>query len=102
VFEGEAATVRRTNQELLVRCDAVLIFYGAGDEAWKRTTETDLQKIKISRQGRPLLNIFTYLASPMTDHKQDCIDIGEENLIMGLETFNEAAIQPLIEAMKNV
>jgi hypothetical protein len=101
VFEGDAATVRQTHQELLARCDAVLIFYGAGDEAWKRTTETDLQKIKSSRPGKPLLNIFTYLAAPMSDHKQDCIDVGEENLIMGLETLSEAAMQPLVEAMKD-
>jgi hypothetical protein len=100
VFEGDAATVRRTNQDLLATCDAVLVFYGAGDEAWKRTTETDLQKIKSCRRGKPLLNIFTYLAPPLTGHKQDCIDMGEENLIMGLETFTEAAMQPLVEAMK--
>jgi hypothetical protein len=100
LFEGDAATVRQANQELLARCDAVLIFYGAGDEAWKRTTETDLQKIKSSRPGKLLLNVFTYLAAPMTGHKQDCIDMGEGNLIMGLETFNEVAMQPLIDAVK--
>ena len=101
IFEGDAATVRQANQELLATCDAVLVFYGAGDEAWKRTTETDLQKIKSSRLRKPLLNIFTYLAAPMTGHKQDCIDMGEENLIMGLEAFSEAAMQPLVEAMKD-
>jgi hypothetical protein len=100
VFEGDAATVRRAHQELLTSCAAVLVFYGAGDEAWKRTTDTDLQKIRSSRPGKPLLNILTYLAAPMTGHKQDCIDMGEENLIMGLETFTEAAVQPLIEAVK--
>jgi TIR domain-containing protein len=101
VFEGDAATVRETHQELLARCDAVLIFYGAGDEAWKRTTETDLQKIKSSRRGKRSLSVFTYVAAPMTGHKQACIDIGEEKLIMGLETFSEAAMQPLVEAMKD-
>ncbi len=100
VFEGDAATVRQANQELLTNCAAVLVFYGAGDEAWKRTTEVDLQKIKSCRRGKPLLNVFTYLAPPLTDHKQDCIDMGEDNLIIGLETFTEAAMQPLIEAMK--
>ena len=100
VFEGDAATVRQANQELLRSCAAVLVYYGAGDEAWKRTTETDLQKIKSLRREKPLLNIFTYLAPPMTGHKQDCIDMGEQNLIIGLETFTEAAMQPLVEAMK--
>ena len=102
VFEGDAATVRQAHEELLATCDAVLIFYGAGDEAWKRTTETDLQKIKSSRRGKPLLNIFTYLAAPVTSHKQDCIDMGEENLIVGLETFSErTAMQPLVKAIKD-
>ena len=99
LFEGDAATVRQGHQELLTSCAAVLVFYGAGDEAWKRTTETDLQKIKSLRRGKPL-NIFTYLAPPMTGHKQDCIDMGEENLIVGSETFVEATVQPLIEAVK--
>ena len=100
VFEGDAAEVRKANQQLLTNCAAALVYYGAGDEAWKRTTETDLEKIKSLRRGKPLLNIFTYLAPPMTGHKQDCIDMGEPNLIIGLETFSEAAMQPLVEAMK--
>jgi hypothetical protein len=100
VFEGDATTVRRAHQELLTGCDVVLVFYGVGDEAWKRTVETDLQKIKSSRRGKRSLAIFTYLAAPLTGHKQDYIDMGEENLIMGLETFTEAAMQPLVEAVK--
>jgi hypothetical protein len=36
----------------------------------------------------------------LTGHKQDCIDMGEANLIMGLETFTEAAMQSLVEAVK--
>jgi hypothetical protein len=100
LFEGDAARVRQAHQDLLTSCAAVLVFYGAGDEAWKRTTDTDLQKIKSLRRDKPLLNIFTYLAPPITGHKQDCIDMGEENLIVGSGTFIEAAVQPLIEAVK--
>src|SRR6185295_19876430 len=29
VMEGDAATVRRHNQQLLTRCDAIVVFYGA-------------------------------------------------------------------------
>ena len=54
VFEGDAATVRRNNQDLLTRCDAVIVFYGAGDESWKRTVESDLRKMKGYRGDRPL------------------------------------------------
>jgi hypothetical protein len=100
VFEGDAATVRQWHQELLNQCDAVLIYYGAGDEAWKRTTDKDLLKINSFRREEHSPPIFTYLAAPLTGHKQDSIDMGEENLLMGLEMFTEAAMQPLIEAMK--
>jgi hypothetical protein len=100
VFEGDAAVIRRSHEELLTRCDAVLIFYGAGDEAWKRTTDIDLQKMKSSRRAASSPAIFTYLAAPLTGHKQDFIDMGEANLIIGLEMFTEAAMQPLVAALK--
>ena len=100
VFEGDAATVRRANDELLARCDGLVVFYGLGDEAWKRMTESNLQKAKASRIGRPLLANTTYLAPPSTGHKQDCIDMGEENLVNGLEMFSEAALAPLVATVK--
>jgi len=99
LFEGDAAAVRQSHEDLLTKSDAVLVFYGAGNEAWKRTTDADLQKSKSYRRGVPLA-IFTYLAPPLTGHKKDCIDMGEEGLIVGLETFAEAALQPLIDAVK--
>lgn len=100
--EGDAAAVRQSHEELLIRCDAVLIYYGAGDEAWKRTTDVDLQKIKSSRREAASPAIFTYLAAPLTGHKQDYIDMGEERLILGLETFTEATMQPLVEALRTL
>jgi hypothetical protein len=78
----------------------VLVFYGAGDEAWNRTTDKDLLKINSFRREKHSPPIFTYLAAPLTGHKQDCIEMGEENLLMGLEMFTEAAMQPLIESVK--
>jgi len=100
VFEGDAASVRQSHDELLNRCDAVLIFYGAGNEAWKWTTRNDLEKIKSSRKEKPLLSVYTYLSSPKTDHKQDYIDMGEPNVINGLDGFSEAAIQPFLDTLK--
>jgi hypothetical protein len=100
VFEGDAAVIRQSHEELLTRCDAVLIFYGAGDEAWKRTTDIDLQKMRSSRRAASPPAIFTYLAAPLTGQKQDSIDMGEERLIIGLEMFSEAAMQPLVAALK--
>lgn len=99
LFEGDAAAVRQSHEDLLTKSDAALVFYGAGNEAWKRTTDADLQKSKSYRRGVPLA-IFTYLAPPLTSHKQDYIDMGEERLIVGLEKFTEPALQPLIDTLK--
>jgi len=90
VFEGDATAVREANQKLLATCDAIIVFYGAGDEPWKRTMDNELRKMQGYRSGKPLLASYTYLADPMTSDKQDLIDLEEPNLINGLENFAEA------------
>jgi hypothetical protein len=99
-FEGEATAVREAHQQLLTTCDAVVLFYGAGDEAWKRTIDNDLKKMPGYRGSRPLLANYTYLAAPKTTDKEDLIDMEEPNLINGLESFSEAEMGALMEAMK--
>ena len=99
-FEGDATAVREAHQQLLTTCDAVLLFYGAGDEAWKRTIDNDLKKMPGYRSGKPLLASYTYLAAPKTSDKEDFIDMGEPNLINGIEDFSEAAMAALMQAMK--
>ena len=89
-FEGDATAVREAHQQLLTTCDAVMLFYGAGDEAWKRTIDNELKKMPGYRGGKPLLASYTYLADPKTTDKEDLIDMEEPNLINGLEDFSEA------------
>jgi len=100
VFEGDAATVRRTNQDILSQCDAVMLFYGAGDEAWKRTVESDLKKIQGYGRAKPLLASFTFLAQPATADKNELIELEESNLINGMDGFSEAAMKPLLKAFE--
>jgi len=101
VFEGDAATIRQANQDLMTRCDAVILFYGAGDEAWKRTVENDLIKMKAYREGKPLLSNHVYLAPPVTDDKQELIELEEANLISGLDGFKDSEMQPFIDLLKS-
>lgn len=100
VFEGDAATVRQANRDLLVQCDGVILFYGEGEEAWKRTVESDLRRIRADRNGRPFSANFTYLADPPTDEKNELIELEEPNLINGLQGFSEAAMAPFINALR--
>lgn len=89
-FEGDATAIRAAHQQLMIDCDVIILFYGAGDEAWKRTMDNELKKMPGYRSGKPLLASYTYLASPKTSHKEDLIDMEEPNLINGLEGYSEA------------
>lgn len=99
VFEGDAASVRSANQERLAQCDAVLVFHGAGTEAWKASVDGDLRKAAALRPGRPPPLVYTWLAEPCTDAKTDCIDMAEPHVIDALQGFSEAAAAPFLEAL---
>jgi hypothetical protein len=96
VFEGDASEVRKTNQQLLASCDAVVLYYGAGDEAWKRSIDNELKKAAAYR-SRPLRAKVTYLAEPRTSDKEDLIDMEEPGVIDGLGGVAEAAIAKLLK-----
>jgi hypothetical protein len=98
-FEGDATAVREANQNLLATCDAVILFYGAGDDAWKRTIDTELKKMPGYRGGQPLLARYTYLADPRTSDKDDLLDMEEPNLIKGLGGFAEAGMATFVQAL---
>ncbi len=98
-FEGDATAVREAHQQLMTNADAVIIFYGAGDEAWKRTIDNELKKMPGYRSGKPLLASYTYLADPRTTDKEDLIDMEEPNLIDGLGDFSYTMMTALVQAM---
>jgi hypothetical protein len=93
VFGGDAEALR-TAHETQVRCsDAVLLFYGDGDEAWRFFQQNDVRKIACSQgQKRPV--VATYVAAPGTEDKEIMLATGEPNVIDGLAGMPE----PLLEA----
>lgn len=99
-FEGDAAAVREANEKLLSTCDAVIVYYGAGDEAWKRTIDNELKKMKGYRGAKPLLACFTYLAQPKTGDKEDLVDLDEPNLINGLGELPEPEMVAFLQAVQ--
>ncbi len=101
IFEGNAGTIRKANQDLMTRCDAVIVFYGAGDEAWKRSVENELIKMKAYRDGKPLKASFIYLAAPVTEDKQELIELEEPNLIKGLDGFQESEMLSFLNLLKS-
>ena len=100
-FEGDATAVRDAHRQLMATCDAILLFYGAGDEAWKRTLDIELKKLQGYRGGKPVLASGTYLAAPMTADKEDLIDMHVPHLINGIEGFAEVELEVFMPAMKS-
>jgi hypothetical protein len=99
LFEGDASTVRQSNQELLAQCSAVILFYGKGDEAWKRAVGNELKKATAYRDSAPLLATYIYLAEPITEWKGDLLELEEPYLINGFQGFPEAEMLNFIRAM---
>jgi len=92
VFEGDASTVRQSNLDMLAACDALIVFYGAGEEAWKRSVDAEIRKSSGYRAGKPPLAAFTCLAEPSTADKTDLVDLEEPRLINCLQGFSDAAL----------
>jgi hypothetical protein len=103
-FEGPAAKLRKANQELLAGCDAVLLYYGAGDEGWKRSVDSELKKMPAYRTpGRPAPARLTYLAGPSTTDKAELLDLGGPRLangLNGLAGLDETALAPFVTAAR--
>ena len=97
-FEGGATAVREANEQQVAGCDALLLFYGAGDEAWKRTTDSELLKRRGQRAGPPV-PLFTWLAEPATPDKDDLADLADAGLIDARKGFDGGLLQPLVAAL---
>ena len=99
LFEGDAAAVRQNNQDLLSECDAVILFYGNGDEAWKRSMDNELKKASGFRGAKPLLASYIYVAEPATESKRELIELEEPNLINGLRGLSDAEMMKFVNAL---
>ena len=98
-FDGLATEVRQANERQVAACDALLLFYGAGDEAWKRTTDSDLQKQR-GRRGAAAAPVFTWLDGPASADKDDLADLADPGLIDGRAGFDPALLQGLCAALQ--
>src|SRR5262249_43736561 len=98
-FEGDASEIRKSNQQNLASCSVVVVFYGVGDEAWKRTVDNELKKMAGYRGAGWRPPILTYLAEPRSGDKQDLIDMEESGLIDGLSGFAESATAKALQGV---
>lgn len=70
IFEGDQTELRLDHQENLKNCDAVLIYYGAGNELWLRAKTRDFLKIAGYGRKKPLDIKLVCLAPPFDTQKE--------------------------------
>ena len=100
IFTGEdAGKVREANQALYMGCDAVILFYGTGDQTWKYYQQTELKKMQGLRGDKPLLAEFTYVATPSTGDKELLVSLAEGDVIDALNGLSETGMAPFINAV---
>lgn len=76
IFAGDPTAVREANQTLVLDCDEVWIYYGAGDEAWRFEQQREIERIRALRPDRVLAPEVLVLAGPDSDDKALLADLG--------------------------
>ena len=99
VFTGDAGEVREANRQLVLESDAVLLYYGAGDEAWKYHQQAELRKLQGSPRERPLRASQVLLAPPLTDDKELLQALAEPEVLDGLAGLGDGTLAPLLSAL---
>lgn len=69
-FDGDQTELRLDHQENLKNCDAVLIYYGLGNDLWLRSKTRDLLKINGYGRKKPLTVKTVCIAEPFTPQKE--------------------------------
>ena len=99
VFAGKAAEVRKANAQLLASCDAVILFYGAGDEVWKVHEQNNLRKQSARADASGRRSEWICLVPPASADKQHLRQRGKADLIDMLDGDSVAALRPLLASL---
>ena len=98
-FEGDEGEVRLLQQRDLCLCDAVLLYYGAGNDLWMRSKLREVQKSPGFGRRKKLLAEAIYVASPATPEKER-ISIQRIPIFHETEGFEPSCLEPFISQLE--
>jgi len=98
VFEGDEAEVREDHEDNLRLCDAVLLYYGAGNELWLRRKLREVQKSAGLGRTSPIRTKGIWVAAPATAQKQR-LRTREAVVMSGTGEVSAAPLQPFLESL---
>ena len=100
VLNGQdAGQVREANQSLCMSCDALIVYYGAGDSTWMYYQQTELKKLSGLRIGKPPQAKLIIVSGPVTTDKELVLLTGEGEVIDACNGFSESALRPFLAAV---
>lgn len=70
IYDGDERDIREYHEENLASCDAVLIFYGSGNELWVRRKLREIQKAAGYGRTKPQPQVGICLVAPRTPEKE--------------------------------
>lgn len=100
-FEGNEEQLIEDHRENLKTCDAVLLYYGEGNDLWMRSISRDLTKIAGYGRTRPLHAKGVFLAPPASRSKER-FRSHDTFVINGMEGFSPQLLEPFVEIVKTV
>jgi len=96
LFKGDANKIRSQNDQSLKDSCATLVYYGAADRAWY---ENQLAEVRKAGRSAP---VWTYLAEPVTSHKQRLgFSPDAENIVDGMTGLPEQDLDQLLSGLLN-
>lgn len=101
LFAGAAGELREANHGQLMACDAVLLYYGEGDEVWKYHQVNELRRVRALRRARTLPPEYTLLGPPDSDDKGmlQALEPRVVDLRAGLTTEARAALAAMLREL---
>jgi len=101
LFEPDETQSRLDHEDNLRLCDAVLIYYGQGNELWQRRKLSELRKSAGLGRTEPLRGKAIYIAPPFTPQKVRLRTHEALVLQQRTELFNPSVLAPFLDELRH-
>ena len=98
LLTGNPSEIRTDHQETLAACDAVLLYHGAGSEAWLREKIRDCRKVFGWGREKPFLANGIYLG-PEPDQLKREYQNDEFLICRSYEGVSPEALEPFVAVL---
>ena len=99
-FDGEPDKVQRASEDGIKNSDIILLYFGAGDMAWKESQESELKRVLGMRTKKHVLANYVYLGGEKTMDKLK-LSMKSSSALDGLSGFSPDVMKPLMDAVQN-